>query len=190
VLNPIQLIVFSWNIDFITILQTICIICKQTLTDSPASPALANACQHARKPTIDHRPAQSPSVPAETPPATVLQPPPLLSNLQTLLEQYIQLCNLLQTIVCTEEQETQQSMQFELLGVQSYSYPYYFPAHVLLELHTNLWYQLAYPLICKVRLLTYELAVQLERIFHLHFPELSRIKFHAPRLIQTPSLQS
>jgi len=95
--------------------------------------------------------------------------------------------------VCTEEQEiavncltviynnfqmiyTQQSMQFELLGVQSYSYPYYFPAHVLLELHTNLWYQLAYPHICKVGLLTYEPAVQLERIFHHHFPELSRIK--------------
>jgi hypothetical protein len=80
-------------------------------------------------------------------------------------------------------------MQFKLLGVQSCLEAYYFPTQVLLELHTNLWYQLSYPHTCEVSLLIYELAVQLERIFHLHFPALSRIKFHATQLIQTPSLQ-
>jgi hypothetical protein len=74
-------------------------------------------------------------------------------------------------------------MQFELLGVQSYLEPYYFPMHALLELHTSLWYQLSYPHTCEVCLLTYELAVQLERIFHLHFPVLRNSSKHHPSCV-------
>jgi len=89
VLDPIPLTVLKRKHRHHHHFTTICIICKQTFPDSPVGPAPASACQHAQKPTIDHRPAQSPSVPAETPSVPALQPPPLLSNLQALLEQYI-----------------------------------------------------------------------------------------------------
>jgi len=126
---------------------------------------------------------------------------PFLRDIQSLLTQYLKICNLLKIIVHKEEHaiavtcltaiynnilliQTQLSwrQRFEAGGAtESHSLV------LLTTLHTKLWYQLAYPHITEVRKTTHDLIIQLENIIHLYFPSLQLYKFTSPDKVSQPS---
>jgi hypothetical protein len=124
----------------------------------------------------------------------------------SLLAQYSNICNLLQTIVSKEEEELavnclsaihgsikivygQVSLTCTLHSLHSQA------NHVskrditpILQSHTNLWHQLFYPHLIGVRRLTHEVLIQLERIIHLLLPTIKYKKFRVPPRTNKPSV--
>jgi len=107
---------------------------------------------------------------------------PLLVDLQSFLEQYINICNLLQTITHSTEEEvaidclsvihssmnmihTQIQVNLQLNILLKHRASLSLPCSVI-SLYTELWHQLFYPHKTEVRRLTHELLIQLENIIN------------------------
>ena len=147
----------------------LCTICKKVLFSFPVGPAPASADHHSLPPLTQRGPPQSVPQPGTVPLLTDTQSSTylLIANLQSLLEQYVNLCNLLRIIQHPEEEElavtclstiqssiqmlqTQLSLAGQLQQHTEKHLPSVSRFTNIIQLHTQLWHQLFFPHITKV----------------------------------------
>jgi len=177
----------------------------------PAGIKPARESRHASpllKKSIPPKPAQPTPPPSVQPPSHTLSTiRPLLNDLLSLLKQYSNLCNLLQTIVHKKEEQLAanclsvihssislvqaQVSITSMLHATDDSYITQFSLldkTPILQFHTKLWHQLFFPHSTEIRRLTYDLLVQLEQIIHLLLPGTKYKTYTIPSSTSTPSV--